>query len=470
VAADRTHDGTFLGTVGYAAPEQLRSGQEIDARADVYALGCVLYFLLAGRAPHDGTLADRLDAERAERQVSLLSFERPLPADLHLVLQRMAATDANERLGSMAEVEQLLAAVPAGEPLVERPKRRVRRVAGAGIVCGAVALLGLWNFNVLGPAANRTSVAKRGPEPSRAIAPFDAAAAETHQTKWSEHLGLPGRTTNAAGVPLVLIPPGEFDMGRAGPFDEASQLPDANWRRRDLAELNREHLPQHRVTISRPFYFGETEITNAQFRTFVDATGYVTDAERSRGWGREDRGWLKREGYSWRNLGQRVCEDDHPVINVTWNDARALCEWLSSLGDGLRYRLPTEAEWEYVCRAGTTSPYFFGDDAAKLAEYGWCDLDAEGRYRAVGLKRPNPFGIYDLYGNRQEWCLDNFQADYYADSPAVDPVCEYGGEQRVARGGIHTDPASFCTSDRRWFQEADNLGASGIRVLAEIAD
>jgi formylglycine-generating enzyme required for sulfatase activity len=259
-------------------------------------------------------------------------------------------------------------------------------------------------------------------------------------------------------------------MGRAEPFDEDDQLPEGNWRRRDLDELNREHLPQHRVTISRPFYFGGTEVTNAQFRAFVDATGYVTDAERSRGWGREDRGWLKRPGYSWKNLGQRVCEDDYPVINVTWNDARALCEWLSTLDDGLRYRLPTEAEWEYVCRAGTTSPYFFGDDPVKLADYGWCDLDAEGRYRAVGLKRPNPFDIYDLYGNRQEWCLDNFQADYYSDSPTVDPVCEYSGEMRVARGGIHTDPASFCTSERRWFQEADNLGASGIRVVAEIAE
>ncbi|MGD9635800.1 MAG: bifunctional serine/threonine-protein kinase/formylglycine-generating enzyme family protein [Pirellulales bacterium] len=469
-AADRTHDRTFLGTVGYAAPEQLRSGQEIDARSDVYSLGCVLYFLLSGEAPHKGTLADRLDAERAGKQISLAKGGRALPADLRFVLQRMTATDAAERLGSMEDVEPLLAAVRAGEPLAERPKRRVRRFAGAGIVCGAVALLGMWNFNLLGISTNRLSVAAIGPEPPRAVAPFDAAAAEAHQAKWSEHLGLPRRTTNAAGMPLALIPPGEFEMGLTAPLDEAAQAPEGNWRRRDLGELNREHLPRHHVTISRPFYIGETEVTNAQFREFIDATGYVTDAERSRGWGREDRGWLKRPGYSWKNLGQRLCEDDYPVINVTWNDATALCKWLSTLDDGLRYRLPTEAEWEYVCRAGTTGRYFFGDDPAKLADYGWCELNADGRYRAVGLKRPNPFGIFDLYGNRQEWCLDNFQDDYYVNSPQIDPVCDYGGEMRVARGGIHTDPASLCTSDRRWFQEADNLGASGIRVMAEIAE
>jgi formylglycine-generating enzyme required for sulfatase activity len=132
----------------------------------------------------------------------------------------------------------------------------------------------------------------------------------------------------------------------------------------------------------------------------------VTDAERTAGWGKEDRGWLKRAGYSWKNMGQRVCEDDHCVINVTWNDAVALCAWLNANDDDYgAYRLPTEAEWEFACRAGSTTNYSFGNDAAELVEHGWFADNSQGRFRAVGLKRPNPFGIYDMYGNRQEWCL-----------------------------------------------------------------
>jgi formylglycine-generating enzyme required for sulfatase activity len=155
------------------------------------------------------------------------------------------------------------------------------------------------------------------------------------------------------------------------------------------------------------------------------------------------------------------------VINVTWNDAVALCEWLTSNDGRGTYRLPTEAEWEYACRAGSTTSYSFGDDPAELTEHGWFSDNSEGRFQTVALKRANPFGIHDMYGNRQEWCLDNYAVDFYSRSPSADPVSAADGNERVMRGGAHTDTASFCTSARRWNQDASNPGAAGIRVVLE---
>ena len=138
--------------------------------------------------------------------------------------------------------------------------------------------------------------------------------------------------------------------------------------------------------------------------------------------------------------------------------------------NGLSNCLPSicEAEWEYAARAGAPTNFHFGDDPAELGDYAWYGDNSEGLYRAVGMKRPNPFGIFDLYGNRQEWCLDHFEIGYYAQSPTADPVCAVGGPERAMRGGAHTDLARFCSAVTRWGQEADNPGAAGIRVVGEI--
>ena len=132
------------------------------------------------------------------------------------------------------------------------------------------------------------------------------------------------------------------------------------------------------------------------------------------------------------------------------------------------YRLPTEAEWEYACRAGSTTDYSFGNEAAELVEHAWFSETSEGRFQLVGLKSANPFGLYDMYGNRQEWCLDSYAVNFYDSSPVENPVCETGGSERVARGGAHIDLAAFCTSARRWNQDASNPGAAGIRVVLEV--
>src|SRR5262249_35322462 len=156
-----------------------------------------------------------------------------------------------------------------------------------------------------------------------------------------------GRFTNTLGMEFALIPAGQFKMG--SPVDEF------------LRQAN-EGL-QHDVTITQPFYLGIHEVTVGQFRAFVEASGYQTDAETSgRGSQRYDeaiRKWQSRPECTWRNPGWPQSDED-PVVCVTWNDAVAFCTWLTRR-ENRTYRLPTEAEWEYACRGGTTTPFAFGN-------------------------------------------------------------------------------------------------------------
>jgi formylglycine-generating enzyme required for sulfatase activity len=166
----------------------------------------------------------------------------------------------------------------------------------------------------------------------------------------------PKSITNSIGMELVRIEPGEFMMGSSHFAKDAEA----------------DEKPPHRVRITRPFYLGVHEVTRGQFRRFVDETGYQTDAEKDGkgGWGlnEEAKQFEANPRYTWREAGFEQI-DLHPVVNVSWNDAVAFAKWLSQK-EGKTYRLPTEAEWEYACRAGTTTQYNFGDDPEGLAIVG----------------------------------------------------------------------------------------------------
>jgi formylglycine-generating enzyme required for sulfatase activity len=251
--------------------------------------------------------------------------------------------------------------------------------------------------------------------------------------------------TNSIGMKLTLIPAGEFLMGS----DESD--PDAfDDEFLDKAAGRRE---KHRVRITQPFYLGVTEVTRGQFRRFVDETGYQTEAEKDgkggHGWNEEAKEFEQNPRYTWQDPGFEQT-DDHPVVNVTWNDAVAFAAWLSRK-EGNTYRLPTEAEWEYACRAGTTTRYSFGDDPEGLAAVGniadgtaktkypdWTTIVARDGYiftAPVGPFQPNRFGLYDMHGNVWEWCSDAYAADYYKQSPVDDPPGAAGAARRVLRGG-----------------------------------
>ncbi len=258
--------------------------------------------------------------------------------------------------------------------------------------------------------------------------------------------------TNSIGMRLRLIPAGEFMMG--SPEDEKGR--------------GDEEGPQHRVRITKPFYIGITEVTVGQFRAFVEATGYKSDAERDEkgGWGwNESIGDFEKDSrYTWRNPGFPQT-DDHPVVNVSWNDAVAFCKWLSRK-EGRTYRLPTEAEWEYACRAGTTTAYYHGEDPEGLAAVGnvadetakekfsgWTTISGRDGYiftAPVARFRPNAFGLYDMHGNVWEWCSDWYDYEYYASSPSSDPLGPVTGFlSRVYRGGAWDILPGGCRSAYR---------------------
>jgi formylglycine-generating enzyme required for sulfatase activity len=222
------------------------------------------------------------------------------------------------------------------------------------------------------------------------------------------------------------------------------------------------------VTITRPFWIGVHEVTLGQFRAFVADTGYQTEAERDgRGAaGRAGGKWETRPEYSWRHVGYER-PDDEPVVNVTWDDAAAFCEWLSKK-EGQRYRLPTETEWEYAARAGTETPFYWGEDEGRMDRYVWHAGNSRGGPHAVGRREPNAFGLHDACGNVYEYCLDRYAPRPYAAGPAVDPFVPPAGDLRVVRGGSWGTLGIHCRSA---FRGSVTLGhrnqRDGFRVVRE---
>ena len=244
----------------------------------------------------------------------------------------------------------------------------------------------------------------------------------------SEKAGGEKQSTNSIGMKLTLIPSGEFTMGSAEYDDEK---------------------PPHRVRITKPFYLGTYHVTVGQFRQFVNDSGH--DA-----------------GPRWKAPGFAQT-DERPVVCVSWDDAVAFCKWLSRK-EVKTYRLPTEAEWEYACRAGTTTKWSFGDDEKDLGDYAWYDGNSGRGTHPVGLKRPNGFGLYDMHGNAAQWCADWYGKDY-ANSRTDDPTGPATGTFHVRRGGCWYAYARIFRSANRGFNEpGGRYNDLGFRVSQAPAD
>ncbi len=225
-----------------------------------------------------------------------------------------------------------------------------------------------------------------------------------------------GRSRAAVGVDIefVQIPPGEFDMG------SGSGNPDEK--------------PVHRVRISKAFEMGKCPVTQAQWEAVMG-----------------------RNPSHFKGA-------DRPVEEVSWNDVQVSLEKLNARGDGYRYRLPTEAEWEYAARAGTT-----GDYAPDLDAVAWCAANSGGETHPVGQKRPNGWGLYDMLGNVWEWCQDWYDAGYYKTSPAVDPCGPESGKFRVLRGGSWLyDPGDLRASGRGGLAPGLWVNNLGFRCVREV--
>ena len=287
---------------------------------------------------------------------------------------------------------------------------------------------------------------------------------------------------NAIGMDFRLIRPGEFLMGNNESDSDMAQK-FAKWESYPRSYFADEE-PGHKVLITKPYFLGMYEVTVGQFRQFVTETTYVTDAEKNPeggyGFGAEKKrgGWSTE--YTWRNPGFPQT-DEHPVVDVSWRDASAFCRWLSQR-DGKPYKLPTEAQWEYACRAGTATYFSFGDDVEQLTKVGnvpdqtvsaalpflKAAVSSNDGYlftSPVGQFEPNPWGLYDMHGNVFEWTDEAFAM--YRHSEISDPHMQHGDDAwRVFRGGCWLFPPPFCRSAARlWSSPSDGTCYVGFRVV-----
>ena len=231
------------------------------------------------------------------------------------------------------------------------------------------------------------------------------------------------------GIELVLIEPGKFKMGEGNTFKTI----------RD-------------VTIKQPFYIGKTEVTNAQYRKFVEASGYDGTGDTDPAYDL----YLKH----WRGKSIMSTEDDFPIVWVSWKSAKAFCEWA-----GLK--LPSETRWEHACRAGTTTAYSVGDDRKDLDKYAWYGTNKPGTY-AVAQKAPNPWGLYDMHGNVWEWTEDDFV--YETETAPTDGSARVETAMTKAlRGGAWSENPTYCLTIIRFNSAPMNASNDvGFRVVLSV--
>ncbi len=279
---------------------------------------------------------------------------------------------------------------------------------------------------------------------------------QTEEEQQAEATSPPSEITNSIGMQLRLIPAGSFMMGTS-PGD---------------SEADDDESPRHQVEITRPFYIGVYEVTQAQWKEVMG-----TDVIQQRD------NWYSDIGLVGPTYGEG---SSYPIYYVNWDETKEFCRRLSQK-EGATYRLPTEAEWEYVCRAGTTTRFYWSDSESMLysyanyadrscgkeASYPWIDSSYDDGYSETspaGSLKPNGWGLYDMSGNVWEWCEDLYDEEYYSNSPIKDPPGPTSGHIHVLRGGSWDSPASSLRSSARLKPIPRNLinNTYGLRVVRDV--
>ena len=310
----------------------------------------------------------------------------------------------------------------------------------------------------------------KGPPPKILVAPFSADEAREAQESWARYLGVPVEYSNSVGMKFRLIPPGEFIMGSTDQQIEAA-LPVAGGNV-TIEACMRGEAPKHKVTLTKPFYFGAHEVTQEQYQEIM---GNNPSSFSPAGKGSEQ---VKGLNTAW-----------HPVDTVSWEDAAEFCRRLNvnekcdpmyarvaesmTILEGNGYQLPTEAQWEYAARAGTTSVYCSGDSTDDLSQVGWTMLNSGKRTHAVRELQANRFGIHDVHGNVYEWVQDAWAPDSYGQrfpAGAIDPVTSSSTtHQRVLRGGGWSNHFAYCRSSYRYANKPDyRVSGIGFRISLSV--
>ena len=483
LAADSslTASGAVLGTPLYMSPEQAE-GEEVDVRTDIYALGATFYHMICGRPPFQGaTPLSTLVKHLTDPLPSPKEIDPDMPDGLCVVIEKMMAKKREDRYQTCEEVladldayceaggvsparpigpipppepaqaEMDAATSPAqsygqrttwrdgvakakaeqaeeaGAPKGTRRKRAAMLVVGIGVAAALVVAL------LLPPLTRDDEPTKPEPavgpvaEQQPGITPVAKAEAEPAPTPKPS-------LTNSIGMEFVKISAGEFMMGTTPERIRAvlARTPAEHW----LREAAPAESPRHRVRITQDFFMATCEVTQAQF-------------EKAMG----------------RNPSE-LQAPQNPVETVTWHGAMAFCKWLNERDTarpkGHEYRLPTEAEWEYACRADTDTDFSFGNDLRTLDDYGWHRGNSGNRTHSVGAKAPNPFGLHDMHGNVYEWCLGGERK--YEVGEAVDPWAPVKAGEYMRRGGSFEDAADMARSAFR-VTNGMPCGDIGFRVV-----
>jgi serine/threonine protein kinase len=473
-----TRVGSTMGTLDYQAPEQANDPHAVDARADVYSLGCTFYHLLTGRPPFaEAPPMQKLLCHQSQEPVRAEELRPDLPPGLGDVLRKMMAKAPADRYQSAAAVAEALVPYlqdelattnefvnvpPPRPPDVEdtddavetradenrpllwhlrqalRPYHRILAASlllGAGLLAAGAVLLAFIPTTPTTPGKKSGDDSGAGGRPG----PDSAKAGTPAKEGAGQPVALEERFTNSLGMEFVRINPGTFRMG--SPEIEPGRP----------AQGVTDDEVEHEVILTKPYYLATCPVAQEQFEAIL----------------RYNPSKFPRKG-------------GYPVENVDYNGALIFCDQLSQRPEeaaaGRKYRLPTEAEWEYACRAGKQTAYSFGDDPGQLGNYAWYKKNSGDRPQPVGKKEPNRWGLYDMLGNVREWCLDYYSEFYGREDPARwdkrDPCVRNPAfyQYRVIRGGDFRAEAADCRAARRGGMAPGNaLPTVGFRVACELS-
>jgi eukaryotic-like serine/threonine-protein kinase len=396
------------GTWEYMAPEQF-DDESATCSVDVYGFGATLFYALTGRHPFETTGIRKLLLLKDQGCPSLDGSQ--LPESMQTALRLALSPDPGSRPNSCVE-------------LIELMNGRKKSVA-----------------QDLGGESSTKLECRQTQFVEHEVIP------ESMKTKGT----IPNLITNKLGMKFRFIPAGRFSMG--SPLGETGR--------------NRDET-QHEVLVTAPFYMGIHTVTRGDFEAFVSQSGYRTEAELDGNgayyWTGKD--WKQAPDRNWRNPGFPQSSRD-PVVCISWNDAIVYCGWVSQLLSS-EYRLPTEAEWEYACRAGSTTAYHFGKDVTELSEYAWYKNNSGLKTNAVGQKKPNCWGLFDMHGNVWEWCSDWYGE--YPGSAVTNPTGSSNGLNRVIRGDSWLIEAMYCRSaDRFKDNPSTRVSDLGFRLALSVS-
>jgi eukaryotic-like serine/threonine-protein kinase len=513
--ASLTSSGVIAGTPLYMAPEQAR-GETLDGRADLFSLGSMMYQMACGRPPFRASTTMAVlkrVCDDTPRPIKDLIPEAP--EWLCAIINRLLEKNQDGRYQTADEVAEHLErcqrefqtngvvhfpvlrdsdhkAAPTKNVARSR-KRGPRWLVSALLSVAVVPIAYMIMINLAGRSGNTnvpenlttsqglpTQPLEDNPQsgwhgwpvnaPPPANAPFNAEQARQHQEAWAKYLNVDVEYTNSIGMKFMLIPPGEFTMGSTPEqIEEALEFVRGveHWE-----NCVRSEAPQHKVILTQPVYLGVTEVTQAEYEKMmgINPSHFAPSGE-----GKEAVAGLDT--------------DSHAVEAVSWNDAAEFCAKLSKREElkpyyfragetitplaGIGYRLPTEAEWECACRAGTTTKFWIGDQYKDLVPAGWFDTNSGRRTHPTGELKANPYGLFDIHANVWEWVEDRWVPNYYETyqgKPAIDPGGpSLSGAQRVTRGGSwHQGPSGSRAAIRVATNPTVRSSSIGFRVAIPV--